>query len=100
MRFSYPMTLIALLALAPGFASAGDSCGGAKSADTVVEHIFDSADEDGSGTLSAAEYDAARLGNFGVTFAESDTDGNGETSKAEYLELYERHHSAEERIDI
>jgi hypothetical protein len=81
----------------PGAALSGEGCGGAQS---VVQHIFDAAVADGSGTLSPAEYDAAGLERFGVTFTASDTDGDGETSKGEYFELYERHHSTDDRVSI
>ena len=66
------------------------------SARSVVEHIFDVADKDGSGTLTRAEYEGARLQDFGVTFEESDTNADGETSLAEYLALYEQHHGSAE----
>jgi len=58
----------------------------------VVQKIFDTADVDGSGTLTAAEYRAAALQDFGVSFAQSDLDGDGETTLEEYLELYVAHH--------
>jgi len=88
-------SLVALLA--PGLALAGESCGGG-GAESVVSHIFDAADQDGSGSLTAAEYGEAGLEDFGVSFADSDTNQDGETSKAEYLELYERIHT--ERISL
>jgi hypothetical protein len=91
------------LALCSAPARAGEGCGSAGSAASVVHHIFDMADRDGSGTLTEAEYGAAGLERFGVSFADSDADGDGETSQAEYLELYERHHSDvadDERISL
>lgn len=60
----------------------------------VVRHIFEMADADGSGGLSAEEYRAAGLHRYGVPFEDSDTNKDGSTSLAEYLSLYERHHSA------
>jgi hypothetical protein len=88
----------AIVALSlPGSVLAGEGC---SSGQSVVQHIFDAADQDGSGGLSAAEYGAAGLERFGVTFAESDLNGDGETSLAEYLELYERHHSSADRISL
>ncbi len=58
----------------------------------VVEHIFEKADSDRSGALTAAEYEAAGLERFGVTFEQCDADADGETSLAEYLAIYDRHH--------
>ena len=62
----------------------------------VVTHIFEMADQDGSGTLSPSEYDAARLERYGVSFTDCDANGNGETTLEEYLDLYDRHHGFEE----
>jgi hypothetical protein len=90
----------AAIVFAPGVAPAGEGCDSAQSGQSVVHHIFDEADRDDSGTLSPAEYAAAGLERFGVSFAETDADGDGETSQAEYLELYRRHHPAEERISL
>ena len=89
-------TGLAALAL-PASAVAGEGCGGGLS---IVQHIFEMADGDRSGGLSPAEYEAAGLERFGVTFAESDINGDGETSQAEYFELYERHHSGDDRVSI
>jgi hypothetical protein len=87
--------MIALLALAAlvtaGPASAGEGCAG--SAEAKVEHIFDAADGDGSGSLTRGEYESAGLEDFGVSFDESDADGNGETTLDEYMDLYHRTHS-------
>jgi len=80
--------LAATLALAPASAAAGGGEGDV----SVVEHIFEMADRDGSGTLSSAEYGEAGLQRFGLSFEQSDTNSDGETSLAEYVELYEMHH--------
>lgn len=89
---------IAIATLAfPGTVLAGEGCGGDLS---VVEHIFLSADGDGSGSLSPAEYAAAGLEGFGVSFAESDANRDGEISLAEYVALYERHHPGGDRLDL
>jgi hypothetical protein len=77
-------------------ASAGSGCDGA----SVVQHIFDAADEDGSGTLSRAEYEAAGLQDFGLSFADSDLDGDGETSLDEYESLYEMHHPSGDGAEV
>ena len=93
--------LVPLLGLAGALDFAGDApAGGGFTATEVVEHIFDVADEDRSGTLSADEYAAAGLERYGVSFGQSDLDGDGQTSLAEYLELYERHHPADDEADI
>ncbi len=65
----------------------------------VVQHIFDVSDTDRSGSLSRAEYTAAGLQRFGVSFDECDADGDGETTLAEYLAVYDRHHPSEDRTD-
>jgi hypothetical protein len=101
MRLWIPSVLAATsIALLPASALAGEGCGSARSAESVVQHIFESADRDGSGSLTAAEYDAAGLERFGVSFADTDANGDGETSQAEYFELYQRHHPDEERISL
>jgi len=100
MRIALPTLLLSsVLLLAPGLSFAGEGCMGA-GADTAVSHIFDSADADGSGTLTPTEYAGAGLESFGVSFADADLDGNGETSKAEYFELYDAHHSTGERVSL
>ncbi len=91
---------IAAAVLAAGALSTASLAGEGYHAQQVVEHIFDVADQDQSGTLSSAEYAEAGLERYGVSFDETDTDGNGETSLEEYLELYERHHPAEDRAGI
>ena len=73
--------------------------GCAKDAESVVQHIFDEADQDRDGNLTRSEYEAAGLQEFGVSFEASDTDANGSTSIAEYLELYKRHHQTGEESE-
>ena len=96
------MRLITMgLALAGTVGLGGPALGGeGHSARSIVEHIFDVADEDGSGTLTRAEYEGARLQDFGVTFEESDTNADGETSLAEYLALYEQHHGSGDGVGL
>ena len=91
-------TLVAIfgIALLASAASAGEGCG----AYSAVQKIFDTADTDGNGALTRAEYAEARLERFGVSFEESDANADGETSLPEYIELYERHHSGGERVEI
>ena len=79
--------LVASLLFAP-VAFAGGACGGLAS----VTQIFDEADEDDNGSLTAQEYEAAALDDFGVTFEQSDLDGDGVTTYDEYLDFYEAHH--------
>ena len=57
-----------------------------------VQELFDTADENGDGRLTAAEYERAGLERYGLTFEESDLDADGATTWAEYLELFEAHH--------
>ena len=73
--------------------------GGAQDAAAVVEHIFEQADRDGDGSLTPAEFEGAGLGNYGVSFDDSDLNGDGEVSMAEYLEIYHRHHPPYDRRD-
>lgn len=80
----------ALLFSTPSLALAGDECG--DGAIDIVRHIFEQADRDHDGGLTRAEYEAAGLQSYGVTFEQSDLDGDGRTSADEYLELYRRHH--------
>ena len=96
------MKLVLILSAALGFlqlptlALAGDSCGGG----SQVQALFDAADADGDGVLSAAEYGDSELARFGASFDEIDADGNGESSLVEYLELYQRHHAVDVRLSL
>jgi hypothetical protein len=86
---------LALASLIPILAvPAASSAGGCEegSSVSVVQHIFEMADQDASGTLSQEEYTKAGLERYGVSFEQSDTNGDGETSIDEYIELYEAHH--------
>ena len=78
-------------------AIAGEGCGSDELA--VVEHIFDAADLDRDGSLTASEYQDAGLDHYGVSFEDSDANADGLTSLVEYLELYERHHPPADRIE-
>ena len=84
---SFNLSIAILLASAP-VASAIDPY----DAESVVRHIFEVADTDGSGSLNRAEYEAADLERYGVSFDECDADADGETTLAEYLSLYDRYH--------
>ena len=66
----------------------------------VVRHIFEVADADDSGSLTPAEYTAAGLERYGVSFQDCDADGDGETSLAEYLGLYDRHHPSDDGVSL
>lgn len=87
--------LAALLAAGP--AAAGEGCG---SASAKVKQLFDQADGDRNGGLDRAEYDGAGLQEFGASFEQSDANGDGVTSLEEYLDLYERTHSATDQTDV
>jgi len=82
------LVLLGSVLAAPAAAVAGEGCG----AKTAVREIFDSADTNGDGALTQAEYERAELQRFGVSFSQSDTNADGRTTLPEYLELYERHH--------
>jgi hypothetical protein len=78
-------------AVAPLFspmAFAGDEQDGR----SIVTHLFESADADGSGALDPDEYETARLSEYGVSFEACDRDTDGRTTLEEYLELCDRHH--------
>jgi len=90
MRSFLPIVLAALLAASP--AAAGEGCGDARGAEARVEHIFQSADMDGDGRLTRAEYEGAALSRFGLSFEASDLDSDGATDLTEYLEIYRMHH--------
>lgn len=95
------MRVIAYLALFGSAAAAGPAVAGETyDPRSVVEHIFAMADQDRSGSLSPAEYAAARLERYGVAFEECDADADGETTVAEYLAVYDRHHPAGGRRDL
>ncbi len=84
-------SLIAMLAVCAfplsGFAE--DSFNG----EAVVEHIFDVADTNEDGALSADEYADAQLSDFGLTFEQCDTNQDGSLASGEYLDLYNAHHA-------
>lgn len=80
--------LFATIAVAALPVAAGASSDGA----AVVAHIFDAADRDGDGVLSADEYAEAGLTRYGVGFEQCDADDDGRLTQAEYLEVYQRHH--------
>lgn len=93
MRF--PALACIALIITPSAALAG----GGHEAEAIVRHIFSSADQNGDGNLTRAEFEQAGLQRFGASFDQSDLDADGVTSQAEYLELYLRHHTAPERGD-
>ena len=79
---------------------AGALAGGYQDAQSVVEHIFDVADRDESGTLTPEEYAGAGLERYGVSFEDSDANADGEIALSEYLDLYERHHPSDDRVGL
>ena len=84
---------IAFLTPMPSFA--GEGCGGeSHDANFVVNHIFEAADGNADGALTAEEYAAAGLERYGVSFEQTDADGDGATTLEEYRALYDRHHPA------
>ena len=93
------LVVLALATAWPAVAPAGGDCGGGTTAEGpgVVAHIFETADADGDGRLTRAEYEGAGLQGFGVSFDESDLNADGETTMGEYLELYLRHHPSKDR---
>ena len=87
--------LLALVLVTPAFGGGGGHHGAA-----AVQHIFETADADGDGSLSESEYSEAGLERFGVSFEASDSNGDGRTTLPEYLELYDRHHGGAERVRL
>ena len=94
--FSTPIMIVIALLLAAPSAWAGSGCGET----SAVQHIFDAADENGDGALTRAEYEAAGLQGFGVSFADSDLDGDGLTSLDEYQTLYDLHHPSGDEAEV
>jgi hypothetical protein len=90
---------LALLVVA-GLAATGARAQTHRDPIAVVEHIFATADTDGSGTLSRVEYAHANLRRFGVSFDDCDADRDGETSMSEYLDVYLRFHPSADRSKI
>ncbi len=93
------LILSILIAIASFFGTAawaGPGCG----ATSMVQHIFDKADEDGDGALTQAEYEGAGLQEYGVSFADSDLDGDGVTSLDEYQRLYDQHHPSGDEFEV
>jgi hypothetical protein len=99
LAFAFPVTLTLAGFVVAFFPSAVPGVGG-HDAISVVKHIFEMADKDGSGTLTRAEYREAKLQRYGVSFDDCDADADGETSLAEYLDLYERLHPADDSISL
>lgn len=90
----------AIVALALSLTAAPPAASGGEDGLAVAAHLFEAADSDRSGALDAAEYEAANLARFGVSFEQSDLDGDGATSREEYLELYRRHHPVDGETDV
>lgn len=65
-----------------------------------VEQMFRGADGDQDGSLSAEEFEAARLGEYGVGFEAFDANSDGKTTIAEYLALFERYHPSERQPEL
>lgn len=101
MRLTVPMRVLPALLLAAVLAPASRAAaGGGHDPEAVVAHIFDAADTDRSGTLTATEYEDAGLARFGVPFEQSDANRDGETSLEEYLDLYRRHHPPADQSEV
>lgn len=92
------LALAALLAASP--ATAGEGCGDARKAEAAVERIFTSADADGDGRLTRAEYEGAELTRYGLPFEASDLDADGATTRDEYLEIYRKHHPVTDETEV
>ncbi len=87
------LTLLASLAAAALAWTAGSAFAiDPHDATSVVAHIFDAADADGDGAVTAEEYTEAGLERFGVSFEACDADGDGLMTMGEYLAFYEMHH--------
>jgi hypothetical protein len=99
LAFAFPIAL-ALAGITAAFVPSIAPAGGGEDAFSVVQHIFDMADKDSSGTLTRAEYRDAGLQRYGVSFDECDANADGETSMPEYLALYVRHHPAADRVSL
>ena len=84
-------SLLAILAVCafPLSGFAGETMDG----EAIVEHIFDVADTNEDGALSADEYADAELSDFGLTFEQCDTNQDGSLAFGEYLDLYSAHHA-------
>lgn len=61
-------------------------------ASTVAEHIFAKTDTDNDGAVTPAEYTAAGLGKYGVSFENFDADKNELITLAEYRTLFVKFH--------
>jgi hypothetical protein len=94
------MRLAPLVLAAAALTAAGAHAQAHRDPIAVVEHIFATADTDGSGTLSRVEYAHANLRRFGVSFDDCDADRDGETSMSEYLDVYLRFHPSADRSKI
>ncbi len=98
------MRLVTYLAMAflatSSTAYAGGGCESGYDPVDVVQHIFNTADQDRDGLLTQLEYEDAGLQVYGVTFEQSDLDADGATSIQEYLLLYEFHHPVAGETEI
>ena len=86
--FSFLLAILAVFVF-PFHVFAGETLDG----EGVVEHIFDVADTNEDGALSADEYAEAELFDFGLTFEQCDTNQDGSLTSGEYLDLYNAHHA-------
>ena len=95
------LTYLAMTLLATSTtAHAGGDCASGYDPVDVVQHIFNTADQDQDGLLTQLEYEDAGLQVYGVTFEQSDLDADGATSIQEYLLLYEFHHPVDGETEV
>ncbi len=95
------LTYLAMALLATSStAYAGGGCESGYDPVDVVQHIFNTADQDQDGLLTQLEYEDAGLQVYGVTFEQSDLDADGATSIHEYILLYEFHHPVDGETEV
>ena len=77
-----------LASLSAGSALAGE----AQTPLSMAQRIFEAADSNADGALTAEEHGNAGLGRFGASFDDFDLDGDSRVTWSEYKALFERHH--------
>ena len=86
------MNRLALVTFFIVFTAGAAVAGEAESPLRLAQKIFEAADSNGDGALTAAEHSNAGLGRFGASFGDFDLDDDDRVTWSEYKTLFERHH--------
>ncbi len=86
------MSRIVLVLLLASLGTGGALAGESQTPMSLAQRIFEAADSNGDGALTAEEHGKAGLGRFGASFGDFDLDGDSRVTWSEYKTLFQRHH--------